>query len=73
MNSKLTRQEQVLEAVESFNDQGIGVTRQTLAGALTQPINTVTARVRELIVAGQLVENGEKVVEGRSRRLLWVA
>jgi hypothetical protein len=74
MSSKaLTRREQVMEAVSSFNDQGIGVTRQTLAGALTQPINTVTARVRELLDAGSLVEDGTKVVEGRQRKLLWVS
>jgi Mn-dependent DtxR family transcriptional regulator len=67
----MTRQEQVLEAITSFNEQGIGVTRQTLAGALTQPINTVTARVRELILAGLVAEDGVKVVDGRQRRLLW--
>lgn len=69
----MTRQEQVLEAVESFNEQGIGITRQALAGALTQPINTVTARVRELVIAGLLYEEGAKVVEGRQRKLLWAA
>ena len=67
----MTRQEQVLEAVESFNEQGIGVTRQTLSGALTLPINTVTARVRELILEGLLKEKGHVVVEGRKRKLLW--
>lgn len=72
MYTARTPRTDVLDVVESFSRQGVGVTRQTIASALSVPINEVTNPVLSLIRSYQLVERG--VVHGptgRPRRLLW--
>ncbi len=46
------------------------LTRQRLAAISETPINTVCGRVRELLDAGMIVEEGEEFVENRPRALL---
>ena len=62
------REDQVLSIVDSFEE---GVTRQTIAGALTVPINGICGAVRTLLNTGVLVEVGSvHGTNGRPRKLL---
>jgi predicted transcriptional regulator len=63
------RQQQVLSIIDSFSE---GVTRQTIAGALTLPINSISDAVTTLVNAGVIVEDGYvHGTNGRKRALLW--
>lgn len=63
----------VYNVVNSFSTQGVGVTRHTIASALSVPINEVTNPVNRLIKDGEVFEKGSvKGPSGRRRALLWV-
>lgn len=68
-----TKKMEVYEQVRSFNHQGIGVTRQTLAGSTDFPINSICSSVAALIKDGWLVERGSINHGSRQRALLYTA
>jgi hypothetical protein len=73
MYTKRTPVSDVLGVVDSFTKQGVGVTRQTIASALSVPINEVTNPVNKLIKQGEVFEFGYvRGPTGRRRRLLYV-
>ena len=50
-----------------------GITRQGLADSLNRPINEITGRVRELLDADLILEEGHCQKSGRKRALLVAA
>lgn len=73
MYTRRTPKTDVLDTVQSFTHQGVGVTRQTIAASLSVPINEVTHPVLSLIRHGLIVEDGSvHGPTGRQRKLLWL-
>ena len=68
-----TQRENVKAYIRHFSNASTGVTRHTLAGAMSLPINSIAPRVKELLNSGDIRENGIVHVNGRPRALLWTA
>ena len=66
----MTKTNEVLGMIKGYSKQGVGVTRNTVAGSLGWPMNRVSSRIAEMLRKETIVERGSVVIntEGRPYR-----